>query len=156
VVSCCRVCFFSPFGSREQQLTTPLVSWPRSRSKLVVKTREKRNILVIPEEGVLLVADLDGVTAELSGATLAPAQFGGNAIKVGDEEYTLFRDHEYVSFLPSVLGNPENRREKRNILVIPEEGVLLVADLDGVTAELSGATLGAERGPGPRRWPRSP
>lgn len=36
---------------------------------------------------------------------------------------------------------PENRREKRNILVIPEEGVLLVADLDGVTAELSGATL---------------
>ncbi|KAJ5329644.1 hypothetical protein N7452_010034 [Penicillium brevicompactum] len=24
-------------------------------------------------------------------------QFGGNAIKVGEEEYTLFRDHEYVS-----------------------------------------------------------
>ncbi|KAJ5559101.1 hypothetical protein N7461_003073 [Penicillium sp. DV-2018c] len=25
-------------------------------------------------------------------------QFGGNAVKVGEEEYTLFRDHEYVSF----------------------------------------------------------
>lgn len=23
-------------------------------------------------------------------------QFGGNAVKVGEEEYTLFRDHEYV------------------------------------------------------------
>jgi hypothetical protein len=35
----------------------------------------------------------------------------------------------------------QNQREKRNILVIPEEGVLLLADLDGVTAELNGATL---------------
>lgn len=42
--------------------------------------------IVIPEEGVLLVADLDGVTAELSGATLAHivpcirihAEMGGN------------------------------------------------------------------------------
>ena len=35
----------------------------------------------------------------------------------------------------------ENPREGRNILVIPEEGVLLLTDLDGVTTELNRAML---------------
>jgi hypothetical protein len=25
-------------------------------------------------------------------------QFGGSPVKVGDQEYALFRDHEYASF----------------------------------------------------------
>ena len=31
--------------------------------------------------------------------SLTEIQYGGSPIKVGDEEYSLFRDHEYVLIL---------------------------------------------------------
>jgi hypothetical protein len=40
-------------------------------------------------------------------------QFGGSPLKVGEDEYTLFRDSEYVApisvYTSSVLTNPLNR-----------------------------------------------
>jgi len=35
---------------------------------------------------------------------LTNAQFGGSPIKVGEEEYSLFRDHEYVLSSKLILG----------------------------------------------------
>lgn len=43
----------------------------------------------------------------------APSQFGGAPIKVGEDEYTLFRDHEYVSpspLLSAWVAPPDHHR----------------------------------------------
>ena len=50
--------------------------------------------------------DKDGRRVEVSvkpGDRVLIPPYGGSSVKVGDEEYTLFRDHEYASLLPPPL-----------------------------------------------------